>query len=351
MLDSGMMEMIPEEKENKMTRKLSKRLAALVLACAIVICMIPAKADASMMYLSSLEPTGNVKFDEFINNPTYTDDAPWGRTQRPLLSKAGSTGCASYCADFVKYCYGIDGITSKDVFYDVNEIRAGDIIHVQSSYGHWFVVLKREGNMLYTAEGNWNDAIRICWGYAIVDNEIVGGRHAFDKGYHFMPAQTDGTWEKGEEGWRYSFGNGFYALNKWLNDGSNWYFAGMEGYLVTGWQQIDDKWYYFTPSGQMQKNWKKIDGKWYYFGSNGVMVKKWKQIDGKWYYFAGGAMVTGWKRLGGSWYYFSGVGVMQNEWKKIDGKWYYFDDGVMVTGTVIIDDTEYTFDRNGALVE
>ena len=313
-----------------MKGKAGRKLLLLILAA--VMSLVPVRAQASEWYDGwGLESTGNSTFDEFINNPNYTMGAPWGPDQRPLLSAGGGRGCASYCPDFVKYCYGLDGITSQDIFYNADEIRAGDVIHVQSTYGHWFVVLRREGNMLYTAEGNWNDSVRISWGYSIVDNEIVGGRHAFDRGYHFLPEMSEGGWEEDENGWRYAYGGGFYAQSAWLNEGDNWYLAGIDGYLLTGWQMLDNKWYYFSPNGLLIKGWKRIDRKWYYFDDDGVMVKGWQLIDGDWYYFAGGAMVKG--------------------WKKLSGNWYYFLQGAMVTGSLEIGGVEYSFDEEGAWIE
>ncbi len=320
----------------------------LLLAVAAILWFTPHGAYATE-YTYDPEPTGNSTFDAFIRLPDYQAGAEWGYYQKPKLANSGSIGCCSYCADFVKYCYGKDYPSAGEKFYDPSEIRAGDIIHLS---GHWFAVLKREGNMLYTAEGNWAYVVRIGWNYEIVDGDVIGSRHTFDVGYHYLPKNDGGTWKKTKDGWTFDFGNNFYAANMWVKYKGSWYFFRADGIMTTGWYIVAGKWYYFTPSGVMKTGWLKYEDKWYYMGTNGAMVNRWKQINGKWYFFAGGAMQTGWKKLNGTWYYFALSGSMWTGWKKYDGKWYFFDsEGAMVTGTVTIGSTEYTFDKNGALVE
>ncbi len=311
-----------------MKRSKSKKLIWILLALSVffVTCISPSGAYAA-------ESTGNAKFDAFITNPDYEDDAEWGMTQHPKLSKSGSSGCASYCADFVKFCYGIDALTSSDSFTDPNQIRAGDVIHLTSEgSGHWFVVLKRKGNELYTAEGNWAERVRVGWCYIIEDGDVYGSRHSFDCGYHFAPKMTNGKWVKDSKGWKYVYGKDFYASSSWIRSGKNWYYIRSNGYMASG-------------------CWQKINYKWYYFEKNGTMAKKWKKLSGKWYYLAGGAMVTGWKKIDGKWYYFVPGGAMVTGWKTIMRKTYYFTaGGAMVTGTRTIDNRKYTFDKNGALI-
>ena len=332
-----------------------KRLIALLLAAMLLISSVMTGRLPSEAKSDPIEPTGNVIFDEFIQLPEYSADASWDRNQRPLISRSGSTGCASYCADFVKYCYGLDTLTSKDKYTDMNEMRAGDIVHLQGpSYGHWIVILKRNGNRFYTAEGNWGDVVRIGWKYEIIDGKLEGSQHDFDYGSHFLPEEeAAAAWLETSEGWQYDLGDGTIASSEWIKYEGHWYYLDADGYMVTGWQMINGKWYHFTDGGIMQTRWKKIDGKWYYFGTNGAMVKGWRMIDGIWYYFSGGGtMVTGWRKLSGSWYYFSGGGVMQTGWKKLSGTWYYlWEDGTMATGECFIGDTVYIFDQDGAWIE
>ncbi len=305
-------------------------------------------------YEEEFESTGISIFDDYIRDPDHARGAEWPLSQRPKISgSAGGSGCASYTSDFIKYCYNKGSYSGSTTFTDPDEIRAGDVIHLTSpGSGHWFAVLKRDGDYLYTAEGNWGSVVRIGWNYMISEGDVLGSRHTFDKGYHFLPETLTGTWLHDAGGWRYKYWDNAYAVGSWIRDNSVWYYLGEECYMVTGWQYIDDHWYYFGGSGAMQTGWKRLDGTWYYFGNNGIMVNKWKKINEKWYYFVGGAMQTGWKKLGGNWYFFQGGGSMTTGWKKISGKWYYFEEsGIMVTGTREIDGVEYSFDSSGAMME
>jgi len=140
----------------------------------------------------ALESTGYSKFDDFINDSRWTADVSWGANQRPKLSPYNSWSCCAYCADFVKYCYGIDGATWGQEFYSVSEIQAGDVILVgngDDGNGHWFVVLKRSGNSLYTAEGSYASRVRIGWHYSISGNSIAGSSYSFTLGYHYGTPQ------------------------------------------------------------------------------------------------------------------------------------------------------------------
>ena len=367
----GPLNMIKEQKRSLTGLPLWLASLLLVLAAGLAICLFPIRSYA---YDEDdyLPPTGNSFFDDFIHDPEHTDDVYWDIHQTPKLTNGGATGCASYCVDFSKYCFDSGALTTSDSYTDPDEIRAGDIVHLTSEKsGHWFAVLKREGNLLYTAEGNWGNYTWICpfYHYEIVEDNVTGSRHKFERGYHFVPEDTGAkAWKHTSGGWRYEDSYGFYLQDSWSRINGKWYYFGHDGNMLTGWQQIGNKWYYFTGSGAMQTDWKKIGKKWYYFGKNGVMAKGWKLIDGSWYYFAGGAMVNGWKKLSGNWYYFSG-GAMITGWKCIGGIWYFFNedgemqsgwledggkiyylnDGAMVIGTFTIDGVEYTFLKDGSL--
>ncbi|MDE5777139.1 MAG: GBS Bsp-like repeat-containing protein, partial [Lachnospiraceae bacterium] len=89
---------------------------------------------------------------DFVNDARWKNGITWGDSQRPKLSGWSSSGCCAYVCDFAKYVYGhnsyMDGAT---YFSSVSEIREGDIIYTGD---HYFAVLGRSGNSLYTAEGN-----------------------------------------------------------------------------------------------------------------------------------------------------------------------------------------------------
>ena len=175
-------------------------------------------------------------------------------------------------------------------------------------------------------------------------------------------------WQKDGTGWWYSYENGGYAKNTWLQENNKWYYFGNDGYMVTGWRKIGS-WYHFDGSGEMDTGWLKEGGAWYYLGQTGAMVTGWQKI-GSWYHFNGsggmdtgwlndggtwyyldqtGAMVTGWRKIG-SWYYFNGSGEMVTGWLKDSGIWYYLDQsGAMVTGWQKIDGAWYYFDASGRM--
>ena len=63
--------------------------------------------------------------------------------------------------------------------------------------------------------------------------------------------------------------------------------------LLTGWKEVDRKWYYLNPNGAMATGWLKDKNKWYYLLSNGVMLCDCvKTIDNKEYKFdSNGALI------------------------------------------------------------
>jgi hypothetical protein len=258
---------------NRRLKQVAEKCIAAVLAVLILFSVFSVESYAA-------ESTGVNKFDKFIRDSRYKDGAAWESGKHPELSASGSSGCASYCADFVKYCYGIDALTSKDVYTKPSAIRAGDVIHLKSANsGHWVVILKREGKKLYTAEGNWNDRVRVGWNYEISDGDVTGSRHSFDCGYHFLPKAGKATWVKTSDGgWKYRYKKGVYARNAWLKDKGKWYYFNAKGLMVTGWKMIKKKWYYFNAKGAMVTGWKMIKKKWYYFNTKGAMVTGRKKI-------------------------------------------------------------------------
>ena len=156
-------------------------------------------------------------------------------------------------------------------------------------------------------------------------------------------------WQKDGGKWWYSYENGGYARNTWLQGGNKWYYFGDDGYMVTGWQKLG-KWYHFNSSGKMDTGWLNDGGTWYYLDQNGAMVTGWQQI-GKWYHFnSSGKMDTGWLNDRGAWYYLDEKGAMVTGWKKI-GKWYHFSaSGKMDTGWINDGGTRYYLNQNGAMV-
>lgn len=136
------------------------------------------------------ESTGYAKIDEFINDPRWRDGATWGSRQQPKTNPGARWyGCASYCYDYARYCFDHSNPRAGTAFHDIHEIRAGDVVtvgHESNGNGHWFVVLKRSGNALYTAEGSWGGKVRIGWNYTITDSGFPEYNKPFNTGYHHI---------------------------------------------------------------------------------------------------------------------------------------------------------------------
>ena len=153
-----------------------------------VIDLAPVGAEQTIAEIG-LESTGYSSLDNFINDYRFTDGASWAWNKGPILASFGSSGCCAYCADYVKYCFGINNPRSGSAFYSVSEIRAGDVLTVgnqSDGTGHWFVCLKRSGNSLYVAEGNYLNRVRIGWNYTISGSRFAEDNRSFTAGYHYL---------------------------------------------------------------------------------------------------------------------------------------------------------------------
>jgi len=166
-------------------RAITAFLTLLLLLTAVTAMFPTAKAVISTS-------TFETKVQAFLSDARWKNGIAWGDSQTPKLSKWSSTGCCAYAADFAAYVYGStsaawtgSGFTK---FTDLNEIRTGDIIHTSN---HWFVVLSRTGNTFYTAEGNFDDKVRVSkdgWGIKngkIYNLKASDGERTFVYGYHY----------------------------------------------------------------------------------------------------------------------------------------------------------------------
>jgi len=182
-----------------------RKTISVILSLAIAIGIVTSSVFSEKCL--ALESTGNYTFDCFITDERFTAGAKWPNNpdDNPdtLLSQYRSWTCCAYCADFVKYCYGYDSLESGSYFNNINNIQAGDVVHVYyyDNYNryneHYFAVLKRSGNNLYTAEGNalldsktGFRGVRIGWNYSISNNNIIGVEAVWNlsEGYHYgMP--------------------------------------------------------------------------------------------------------------------------------------------------------------------
>ena len=182
-----------------------KRLAAMLLAVVLFVGLLPATMPEANAAIST--STFATKVQEFISDSRWKNGIVWADAQKPKLSKWSSTGCCAYAADFVAYVYGSTNAawTSSDFtkFTNLNEIRAGDIIHTSN---HWFVVLERNGNTFRTAEGNFDNKTRVCtdgWGIKngkIYNLKATDGERTFEYGYHynFSDGSTNTTYSSSQ---------------------------------------------------------------------------------------------------------------------------------------------------------
>ncbi|MBQ7564039.1 MAG: hypothetical protein IJT16_08620 [Lachnospiraceae bacterium] len=135
------------------------------------------------------------KYKAFISDSRWCDGAPYGSGQKPKHPYSQkSSECSAYAHDFVSYVFGTTNhFGGGDKYGDLSGISSGDVITINNE-GHVFVVLERNGNDLYTAEGNYNETIaKVGWNYKIVDGSLycnfckpTNALQKFDARYHFV---------------------------------------------------------------------------------------------------------------------------------------------------------------------
>ena len=360
------------------TKKLMSFSLALLMALGVLVSPIFAnKSNAA----TRTEYTGVGVIDDFLNDPRWSEGNEWTNSTTSKLASGSGTGCYAYVADYAAYCFNTSP-TSGEAFYDINEITVGDVISVGNpttwSASHWFIVIKREGNVLTIAEGNAMDQVLMSRDFTILadENRFDGDRaeRRFLTGYHFL--ESSYGWKLTGDGWVFydasderltgwqSVDGGYYYFNSagimqtgWLYYNDYWYYLESSGNMHTGWI-YDDAWYYLYSDGKMATGFIEDNGYKYYLTSSGAMVTGWRYIDGLWYYFtgsgnavtgwlydydygewyflySGGDMATGWIEVNNVWYYLNSSGAMETGWVYLDGYWYYFNDsGAMETGWI-----------------
>ena len=183
------------KKERKMSMR--KRIVRQVIAMVLCVCMALGLFDGIPVvkeYVrTSTEAEAASGYDEkvsaFINDYRWRNGASWGNRRSILSPQLGGVQCCAYASDFVKYVFGMPNQKSGEYYSDISQIRAGDTIYVGN--WHWLVVLYRDGSYLYTAEGNYNQRVRVRkYGYRIEGNKIINNeassyRYTFTKGYHY----------------------------------------------------------------------------------------------------------------------------------------------------------------------
>jgi len=140
------------------------------------------------------------KMNAFINDSRWKDGTSWKNeteTDHGENSKLGpgkAWSCIAYAYDFVKYMYNLDGVASGQKYNGTSSIKAGDTIRINGR--HTFVVLGRNGNNLYTAEGSYSNRVWVSDSiYKIVDNNTISREstnYTMSYGYHYVDL-TSGT--------------------------------------------------------------------------------------------------------------------------------------------------------------
>ena len=134
------------------------------------------------------------KVNEFINDSRWRNGTSWGYYQKPKIAWNG-IGCCAYVNDFVRYVYGADSQNVGTIYTGVSNIRTGDVLYINNAtWGeHWIAVLGKNGNILYTAEGNVlsnnNYVVKISNAqYSINGSTIYSqgvGTYTLTRGYHY----------------------------------------------------------------------------------------------------------------------------------------------------------------------
>ena len=127
-----------------------------------------------------------LRTEQIINKAGFSNGTTWNSNQRPKLSNYSGKGCFAYVADLIKYIFGIDNPRAGKRFTSINSISSGCVLHLSPT--HWIYVIDRNGNSLYTAEGNASSKICIKNGkYRISGSKIKTNYSTFSfvEGFKF----------------------------------------------------------------------------------------------------------------------------------------------------------------------
>lgn len=133
-------------------------------------------------------------------------------------------------------------------------------------------------------------------------------------------------------------------VNRWVNQGDDWYYYNYLGEMATGWLTIRDKTYYLDPeTGIRQYGVVKVDKKYYYLDpETGERQTGWITTPkGKTYYFSPKTKcaLTKWQKINKKYYYFNKKGVLaRNKWV---GKYYVNEEGQRAYGWVQVGKKKY----------
>ena len=222
-----------------------------------------------------------------------------------------------------------DGHMAHDEYigsYYVNKSGAWTTDHwVKSNNGKWWYSYKKGG-------------------YPYSTFETIGGKR-----YHFDSKGWMSTgWVYVDNNWYYMDRSGAMTYG-WQKVNNKWYFMYNDGHMAHN-ENIGN--YYVNKSGAWTTDhWvKSNNGKWWYsYKEGGYPADCFLEIGSAKYHFdKAGWMSTGWVYDGSDWYYMNGSGAMTYGWQKVHGKWYFmYEDGKMAKNTVV---QGYRLNASGAWV-
>ncbi len=133
-----------------------QKILSILLIVIIIVGLIPVGANAAIN-----TTTYKQKVSGFVSDARWKSGLTWSAGRGAKLSKYGCSGCYAYAADFVAYVYGENRAwhsSSFQKYTGVSNVKTGDVIWTGR---HYIAVLERNGNTLYTAEGNWGSKTRV----------------------------------------------------------------------------------------------------------------------------------------------------------------------------------------------
>ncbi|MBO5159491.1 MAG: leucine-rich repeat protein [Lachnospiraceae bacterium] len=238
--------------------------------------------------------------------------------------------------------------------------------------------LFQSGRYYYYAEETGENQGAIAKGVKAIDGKIYG--------FHASQYYRLTGWQT-LNGQRYYFKDDCSAAIGWYYDGSNWYYADVNGCMLKDVHTIDGKNYYFDGNYRLTTGWVKVNNQWRFFNnaeryldcheltftgytgatnawailSDGCrsyiharygILKGWQTIDGQRYYFdSTGIMQTGEFKVGNYWYYADADGAVAKGFKEVSGKTYYFHPSqyYRLTGWQTAGGQRYYFDADGVM--
>jgi hypothetical protein len=133
---------------------------------------------------------------ELYGEYVFRSGAPWGSGHFPIISwrpKHRRFACAAFANDFSMYVFGKPYDKGSIRFTDPEEIRTGDCIRL-SGNGHKVIVAYRDGEKLYTIEGNLNKTMQMSTTrHRIKDGKLFrnGAKRKMSAGFHLWNPPKD----------------------------------------------------------------------------------------------------------------------------------------------------------------